>query len=74
MIEALQPSPLVPGCGVGGTAENKATLYHLRIRQENHLRAILFGLQLLYASSRAQSVYKTTCGAFGGGGGCGWTL
>lgn len=65
-METLQPSPLVPGCG-GGAAENKATLLYLQIRQESHLRAILVGLQLFYASSMAQSVYKTTFGAWGGG-------
>lgn len=61
-METLQPSLLVPACG-GHAAENKATLHYLGIRQESHLRAILVGLQLFYASSM-KSVYRT----FGAGG------
>lgn len=64
-MEMLQPSLFVPGCG-GGAAENKATLCHLLIRQESHLRAISVGLQLLYVSSTAQILYKTAFEAWGG--------
>lgn len=64
-MEMLQPSLLVPGCG-GSAAENKASLCHLRIRQESHLRALSVELQPLYASSVAQSLYKTAFGAWGG--------
>jgi len=47
--------------------ENKTTLQHLRIKQENHWGAILIGLQLVHAAWGAQSAYKTTSGMCGRG-------
>jgi len=66
MVETLWQSPLLPVCS-SCTVDNKTTLQHLRIKQENHWGAILIGLQLVHAAWGAQSAYKTTSGMCGRG-------